>query len=283
MKRTGYGWAKIRGAYRLSRRGRLRPQRKGFPVGGDAHAAKDEWRRRLEQGAAAVLPFRFWADDSHAVCAERKDRKCCRVGERIVDNSIFAAQMPYVSLVFCFVDSIGNMVEEFFVLGRSEFGEILVFDVCERIRVVRRMEFDDECANGHFDLCESIHCHKSEMAVEGVYVPDGSKRGLGAVAVAVRISERCKISGETIVPYGVKEMNEGGFVRYKSTRNKQISKLFVAPWLFREHNRVCHSSSPSKKMPAATIGRSLSGGVTGRYCTKLPCVAQEGRARKTSA
>ena len=75
MKRIGYRWAKIRGAYRLSRRGRLRPQRKGFPVGGDAHAAKDEWRCRFEQGLAAVLPFRFRANDAHAVGAERKNRE----------------------------------------------------------------------------------------------------------------------------------------------------------------------------------------------------------------
>ena len=59
----------------------LLPQRKGFPVCGNAHAAKDEWRCRFEQGMAAVLPFRFRANDAHAVGAERKNRECRRVGE----------------------------------------------------------------------------------------------------------------------------------------------------------------------------------------------------------
>ena len=59
----------------------LLPQSKGFPVGWDAHAAKDEWRRRLEQGMAAVFPFRFRANDAHAVGAERKNRESRRVGE----------------------------------------------------------------------------------------------------------------------------------------------------------------------------------------------------------
>ena len=68
----------------VSGRGRWRgllPQRKRFPVGGDAHAAKDEWRCRPEQGMAAVLPFGFRPDDAQAVGAERKNRERRRVGE----------------------------------------------------------------------------------------------------------------------------------------------------------------------------------------------------------
>ena len=67
----------------------LLPQRKGFPVGGDAHAAKDEWRCRFEQGMAAVLPFRFMANDVHAVGAERKNRKRRRIGEACLTVEAF--------------------------------------------------------------------------------------------------------------------------------------------------------------------------------------------------
>ena len=82
MARMRYGWAKIRGAYRRSRRRWLCPQRKGFPIGGGAHAAKNERRCCLEQVAATVFPFGFGANNAHAVGAERKDCECRSVSER---------------------------------------------------------------------------------------------------------------------------------------------------------------------------------------------------------
>lgn len=63
------------------RRAGLLPKRKRFPVGGCAHAAKDERCCGLEQGVAAFFPLGFGAYDAHAVGAERKNRECRRVSE----------------------------------------------------------------------------------------------------------------------------------------------------------------------------------------------------------
>ena len=81
MIRTMIRGAKESGGFSRSRGGRLLPKRKRFPVGGCAHAAKDERRCRLEQGAAAFLPLRFGAYDAHAVGTERKNREGRSVGE----------------------------------------------------------------------------------------------------------------------------------------------------------------------------------------------------------
>ena len=66
----------------LGGRSGLLPQCECCPIRWDTHAAQDEWRCCLEQGAASVFPFGFRANDAHAVGTERKNRECRRVGER---------------------------------------------------------------------------------------------------------------------------------------------------------------------------------------------------------
>ena len=73
-----------------------------------------------------------------------------------------------------------------------------------------------------------------------------------------------------------------GEVDAKPARNKQVCQFFVGLWLLVESRVLLHITPPYNKMPAETIGRSLSGGVTGRYCTKYFFRAQLGAAESES-
>ena len=197
----------------------LLPQRKGFPVGGDAHAAKDECRRRLEQGMAAVFPFRLRANDAHAVGAERKYRKCCCVGK---------SRLPLKALY-------------------------------EWRKAWRRAE-----STG--DSC--LHVPVPEARMMCADVPSVLERHENCDERARSYEERV---GERLL---------------HTNRKSLVVECNGSHWYMLHHRpdgREVFYPVLFAKMPAETIGRSLSGGVTDWYCTKFPCVAQGGRARKTSA
>ena len=346
----------------------LLPQRKGFPVCGNAHAAKDEWRCRFEQGMAAVLPFRFRANDAHAVGAERKNRECRRVGEarlaveafderrelwggtelsgnsclhvsvpetrmvgadisrilerheksgecawphkecvgnclldidgksfvikgdsahrhvfkhgphgRIVFDSVLEEKVPYVGFVFGLSDCGGNVGKKGSVLCCRYAGKVCVVDIGKWICIACRVELDDESAHSDFNPCEGIHRHQSKVAVKCVDVPYQVECSAGKVAVRTLCPERDKIARQTIVADRIEKMYCLVPVGDKVSRYEQVGQLFVGLWLLCKRNRLLHFKLPHIKMPAETIGRSLSGGVTGANYIKSRCQKQVGK------
>ena len=180
----------------------------------------------------------------------------------IVGNVVFSRQMLDVGGIFGFADSICYVRKKLRVLLFGDVWKTGMFRVCERIAINSSVELHNECADGNFYSRQCVHCHKPEMAVKSVYVPNGGKGCACAVVVGVLRLERNKVAGQSVISDSIKYMDQCGFVCDKPTRNKQVGKCVVVFRCLVESRMMQHECPPIKRMPAETIGRSLSGGVT---------------------
>ncbi len=97
------------------------------------------------------------------------------------------------------------------------------------------------------------------MTVEHVDVPDGFKRGVRTVGVGIRHSERVEIASESVVPHGFQYPKKLCRICDEASVLKQNGEVGIG---LRNLGVRLHHISCKKKIPVATIGRSLSGGVT---------------------
>jgi hypothetical protein len=98
------------------------------------------------------------------------------------------------------------------------------------------------------------------MAIEHVDAPYGFKRCVWAVCVGIWHPERMKVSSKPVIANGLKNSEKCYWIGNEPSTLKQGNKIDIA---FRRFDIRFHHDSDKKKIPVATIGRSLSGGVTG--------------------
>ncbi len=186
---------------------------------------------------------------------------------RVVGNSVFSCKMLYLWIVGCFVSRIGNPRKKSCVLCLREFRHVCRIGVRERVCNEIGVASCYYCTNGYLNSRKGIHCHQAEVAIKHVDAPYGFKRCVWAVCVGIGHPERMKVSGKPVIANRFKNSEKCYWIGNKPSTLKQGNKIDIA---FRRFGICFHHDSNKKKIPVATIGRSLSGGVTGGIVPYLP-------------
>ena len=186
-----------------------------------------------------------------------------RPHRRIVTYAILSCQMLDVGGFLCLVNGICNMRKKLGVLLLSYVRQIVMVGVGKGVLVRGCMEFHDKCADGNLYSRQGVHCHKPKVAVKRIDVPNGGEGSVETVAVGVWKLERNEIASQPVISNGIEYFDQVGLFGDKPARNKQFCQFFVGLWHLVESRVLLHITPPYNKMPAETIGRSLSGGVTG--------------------
>ena len=178
----------------------------------------------------------------------------------IVSYAIFGCKMSYFRIIGSLVRGIGYSREKPIVLRLRELRHVRWVDECERIADKIGVASGYDGANSYFNSCKGIHRHEPQMAVEHVDAPYGFKCGVRAIRLGMRNPKWIKVASESVVADGFQHSNECVAITYDSTTFDQSREIRVG---LRRFSVRLHCVSPKKKIPVATIGLSLSGGVTG--------------------
>ena len=174
--------------------------------------------------------------------------------------------MPYLGVVGCLVRGISYSCEKSSVFRLGQFRHVCGINVCKRIADEIGVTSGCYGANCNFNSRKCVHRRQSEMTVEHVDVPDSFKCGVCAEGVGTWRFEWMEIAGESVVTNSLQYPEKLCRVSGKSPTLKQGDKFFIGLWLFCVRP---HAASRKRKIPVATIGRSLSGGVTGGIISNI--------------
>lgn len=177
----------------------------------------------------------------------------------IVHDAVFGCEVLYLGVVGCLVRGISYSCKKSSMLRLGQFWHVCGIDVCKRI--VDEIGVASGCysANRNFNSRKCIHRRQSEVTVEHVDVPCSFKCGVGTEGIGIGRLEWIEIAGESVVANSLQYSKKLCRVGGESPTLKKSNKFFVGLWLLFVWS---HVASQKRKIPVATIGRSLSGGVT---------------------
>ena len=206
-------------------------------------------------------------------CSKRHDFHHCPDGW-IVRDAVFGRKVLYLRIVGCLVRRIGYPCKKSAMFCLREFWHVRGIDVCERIADEVGMASGYDGANRYLNPCKGIHRHQTKVTVEHVDVPYGVKLCVRAVRIGIWQPERMEIASEPVVAHGLQYSVKPCRISHKTSAFEQSREVGVGLW----HLGVWfHHVSSKKKIPVATIGRSLSGGVTSVNYIKSRCQKQVGQ------